>query len=71
MMFTLSLTLASNLLLAPPTEEEIKTKIDAAMAFFREKVMTSPWKILSSTPCSMPSLKASIPPNAIWPPCRP
>ena len=37
MMFTLSLTLASNLLLAPPTEEEIKTKIDAAMAFFREK----------------------------------
>ena len=37
MMLTLSLTLASNLLLAPPTEEEIKTKIDAAMAFFREK----------------------------------
>ena len=37
MMFTLSLTLASNLLLAPPTEEEIKTKIEAAMTFFREK----------------------------------
>ena len=37
MMFTLSLTLASNLLLAPPTEEEIKTKIETAMTFFREK----------------------------------
>ena len=36
MMFTLSLTLASNLLLAPPTEEEIKTKIDAARKFFIE-----------------------------------
>ena len=71
MMFTLSLTLASNLLLAPPTEEEIKTKIDAAMAFSVKKVMTSPWKIPSSTPCSMHSLKASIPPDATWPPCRP
>ena len=37
MMFKLSVTLASNLLLAPPTEEEIKTKIEAAMTFFREK----------------------------------
>ena len=37
MMFTLSLTLASNLLLAPPTEEEIKTKIETAMTFFRDK----------------------------------
>ena len=37
MMLTLSLTLASNLLLAPPTEEEIKAKIETAMTFFREK----------------------------------
>ena len=37
MMFTLSLTLASNLLLAPPTEEEIKAKIETARAFVIEK----------------------------------
>ena len=71
MMFTLSLTLASNLLLAPPTEEEIKTKIEAAMTFFREKGDDFSLEDPSSTPCSMPSSKASIPPNATWPPCRP